>query len=52
VRTGLSTPTVYSVLASLETLGIVGELTGRERHRVFSYREYLGILSEGTEPTA
>lgn len=49
-RTGLSTPTVYSVLAGLETLGIVGELTGRERHRVFSYRQYLGILSEGTEP--
>lgn len=50
VRTGLSGPTVYSALASLESLGIVRELTGRERGRVFSYDQYLRILSEGTEP--
>jgi Fic family protein len=49
-RTGLSGPTVYAALERLEALGLVRELTGRERGRVFSYDKYLSILSEGTEP--
>ena len=49
-RTGLAMPTVNSVLAALEPLGIVRELTGRRRGRLFSYAPYLAILSEGTEP--
>jgi Fic family protein len=48
--TGLSAPTVNAALADLESLGIVEEVTGRKRGRVFSYRKYLAILSEGTEP--
>jgi Fe2+ or Zn2+ uptake regulation protein len=47
----LSLPTVYTVLEGLATLGIVRELTGRERRRVFSYQRYLAVLSEGTEVT-
>jgi ribosomal protein S25 len=34
----------------LENLGIVRELTGRRRSRVYTYDRYLAILSEGTEP--
>ncbi|RUV66543.1 MULTISPECIES: Fic family protein [unclassified Mesorhizobium] len=49
-RTGLTTPTVNAALGELQRLGIVEEITGRRRGRVFSYRRYLGILSEGTEP--
>lgn len=49
-RAGISIPTVYSVLSSLEQVGLVRELTGRDTHRVFSYDRYLKILSEGTEP--
>jgi DNA-binding MarR family transcriptional regulator len=49
-RTGLTGPTVYSALERLESLGVVRELTGRERGRVFGYDEYLRVLSEGTEP--
>ncbi len=49
-RTGLSAPTVNAALADLERLRVVEEITGRRRGRVFSYRRYLGILSEGTEP--
>jgi Fic family protein len=49
-RTGLSAPTVNAVLADLERLGVVDEITGRKRGRVFGYRRYLSILSEGTEP--
>jgi hypothetical protein len=37
-------------IADLERLGIVDEVTGRKRGRVFSYRRYLAILSEGTDP--
>lgn len=48
--TGLSAPTVNAALADLEHLGIVDEVTGRKRGRVFSYRRYLAILSEGTDP--
>ncbi|MBW8299109.1 MAG: Fic family protein [Hydrogenophaga sp.] len=48
--TGLSAPTVNAALADLENLGIVEEVTGRKRGRVFSYRKYLAILSEGTDP--
>ena len=49
-RTGLSAPTVNAALADLERLGIVEEVTGRRRGRVFGYRRYLAILSEGTDP--
>ncbi|GAJ29316.1 Fic family protein [Acidomonas methanolica] len=49
-QTGLSAPTVNAALADLERLGIVEEITGRKRGRVFSYQSYLAILSEGTEP--
>jgi len=49
-RTGLTSPTVNAALADLQRLGIVEEITGRRRGRVFSYRSYLAILSEGTDP--
>lgn len=49
-RIGLSAPTVNAALADLERLGVVDEITGRRRGRVFGYRRYLAILSEGTEP--
>jgi Fic family protein len=47
---GLSAPTVNAALADLERLGIVTEITGKRRNRVFSYQSYLDILSEGTAP--
>jgi len=49
-QTGLTMPTVNAALADLERLGIVEEVTGRKRGRVFGYRRYLLILSEGTDP--
>ncbi len=49
-QTGLTTPTINAALADLERLGIVQEVTGRRRGRVFGYRAYLAILSEGTDP--
>ena len=49
-KTGMSAPTINAALADLEQLEIVGEVTGRRRGRVFSYKRYLAILSEGTDP--
>lgn len=49
-QTGLSAPTVNAALADLERFGIIEEITGRKRGRVFSYRRYLSILNEGADP--
>jgi hypothetical protein len=47
----LTPPTVGKALAGLERLGIVREITGRRRDRVFVYDRYLAVLAEGTVPT-
>jgi Fic family protein len=49
---GISKPTANAALTQLIDLGIVGEITGQPRHRVYAYKEYLRILTEGTELTA
>jgi Fic family protein len=49
-RTGLSFPTATKGIERLITLGIVKELTGGRRNRVFAYGRYLAILNEGAEP--
>jgi hypothetical protein len=38
------------MVGKLAELGIVREVTGRRRDRVFAYDQYVQILSEGTEP--
>jgi len=47
---GLTPPTVRGAVESLETLGIVREITGKQRDRIYAYDQYLRILDEGTEP--
>jgi Fic family protein len=49
-RTGLSFPGATNGMNALVELGIVREITGKKRNRVFAYHRYLAILSEGTEP--
>ena len=48
-RTGLSRPTVAAALRLLETLGIVREITGRQRGRVYTYERYPAVLREGMQ---
>jgi len=43
--TRLSVPTVTKALDGLEQLGIVREITGRQRGRLYSYRRYLDLLN-------
>ena len=49
-RTGLTFRTAANAMEVLANLGIVRELTGGRRNRLFAYDAYLSILSEGTEP--
>ena len=49
-RTALSAPTVGAALRRLCDLGLVSEVTGRRRNRIFAYDGYLEVLEEGTEP--
>ena len=46
----LTYPTVASALDRMKKLGVVKELTGFKRNRVFAYSPYVELLSEGTEP--
>lgn len=48
-KTQLSPATVNSCLRELEQLGIVKEVTGQKRNRLYSYLEYIRIMNEGTE---
>jgi Fic family protein len=45
-RSGLTMPTVNNAFAELQKLGVVTEVTGRKRGRVFCYKAFLDILSE------
>jgi Fic family protein len=45
---GLSAPPVYSAVNRLEGLGILREISGRQRGKLYAYDEYLSRLSEGT----
>lgn len=41
---------VSNVLKAMTGMGLVKELTGQKRNRLFCYDRYLKVLSEGTEP--
>jgi len=49
-KTNLTAPTINTVLGDLEKLGIISEITGRKRDRVFAYQSYIDILNSGTTP--
>jgi len=48
--TGMSFPAAARGIRALEELGVVREITGRKRERVYAYTRYLAILNEGAEP--
>jgi len=49
-KTTLTSATVNKCIQLLANAGIVSEITGKKRGRVFRYNEYLQILNEGTVP--
>jgi Fic family protein len=48
-KTAISPATVNKCLNHLENLGIVSELTGQKRNRLYSYTKYIEIMNYGTE---
>jgi cell filamentation protein, protein adenylyltransferase len=46
----LTIPTVTSALNHLLELGIVKEVSGKRRNRLFSYSRYVNMVGEGTKP--
>ena len=45
-RTGLSFPPANSLVAAFEELGLLTEITGRRRNRLFYYEPYLSLLHD------
>lgn len=48
--TSLSRKTVATALSRMQHIGLVNEVTGKKRNRVYMYKQYLEILNEGIEP--
>lgn len=49
-KTDLSTATVNTCLNHLATIGVVRELTGHKRNRLYAYSQYIEVMNQGTEP--
>ena len=50
IELGISQPTVTTAIKHLCKLGILTEISKKQRNRTYMYHEYLGVLSEGTKP--
>ena len=50
-NSGLSIVGATSAMRLLADMGIVSEITGQARNRMFAYDEYISVLDEGTEPS-
>lgn len=48
-KTKITPSTINKCLRKLESLGIVTEITNQKRNRLYSYRQYLAILDQGTD---
>jgi Fic family protein len=46
---GVTLPTALSTLAAFRTKGIIAELTGGKKNRLFAYSGYLEVINRGTE---
>jgi hypothetical protein len=41
---------VRSAIAALQRLGLLNEITGQQRNRIWVYQSYYALLSEGAAP--
>ena len=47
---GMSAPTARSCLSILAKKGILKEITGMQRDKIYVYKNYLDVLEKGTDP--
>ncbi|HBR69707.1 MAG TPA: cell filamentation protein Fic [Rhodospirillaceae bacterium] len=52
VALDISVPSTTSTVTKLVEIGLLREITGNSRNRIFAYTAYLDILAVGTEPLA
>jgi predicted transcriptional regulator len=45
----ISVPSTTSTVQKLVDIGVLKEMTGKSRNRIFAYEAYLDILAAGTE---
>lgn len=48
-QTGLAAATVITGIKKMEEIGVLEELTGKRRDRVYAYKQYIAILNQGSE---
>ncbi len=48
-RSGVSAPTVAKTFERLANLGLVREVTGKERNRLYMYAPYVSLITSGTD---
>jgi len=46
----MTQPTARSALNHLESIGVIEEVSGKKRDKVYIYRNYLNILEDGAKP--
>lgn len=46
----ITAPTARSAVKHMTSLGLLEEISGKKRDKVYVYRKYLNILEEGAEP--
>lgn len=46
----MTAPTARSALNHLKSLGVLEEISGKKRDKIYVYRKYLDILEDGAEP--
>lgn len=46
----MTQPTARSALNHLQSIGVLEEVSGKKRDKVYVYRKYLNILEDGAEP--
>jgi ribosomal protein S25 len=46
----MTQPTARSALNHLKSNGVLAEVSGKKRDKVYIYRKYLDILEDGAEP--
>jgi Fic family protein len=47
---GVSGPTAYQLIGKLEEIGILKEITGRQRFKKYMFTDYVSIIEQGTRP--
>jgi ribosomal protein S25 len=47
---GMTAPTARSALNHMTSLGILQEMSGKKRDKIYVYRKYLSLLEDGAEP--